>query len=138
MQELMFILLMVGILGLIFGGFFISKKFNLKEDDYSFVILVLNLVNYVSSKFEWKYKVGMVTVMEAVVDALEFVSSTYDLDQSEYDIIADLVFKETLTICQKYELETDPEFIKMLKFTVDFLLTDYKQEKEEEKKTLSN
>lgn len=120
MEILVYSLIVVAIVGIIAGGIWLSKKYNVDAKDYEFVLMLLGLINYVTMQIEWKYKEGIANVMEIVIEAVTIVKETEEI--SNPILIKDYALEEAKKICEERGIEVDAEFVSMLNVALDYLL----------------
>jgi hypothetical protein len=122
MDILIYLGIILGVTSLVAFSVYIRNKFNIKTQDIEFAMLVLGLVDYVTSKTEWKYKEGASTVMGVVAESLEITLETYSKENLNKEVLSELVFLKSKELCEHYGMEVDLEFEKMLRMVVAHLI----------------
>jgi len=125
MDILVYMGILIGIVGIITLGIYLIKKFNVKTQELDFAILVIDLVNYITCKFEFKYKEGAGVIMRYTVEALKLVLKYDTLDNKDYETKIDLIFDKAKTVCEDNGISVDNELETILYNTVIYIVKNY-------------
>lgn len=117
--------IMLGICVVTFLGVYLKKKYSITKEEIDFMKLILDTIDYITSKTEFKYKIAISTIVEYVIDAIDFVDE-YETIKNEEDRRQKIKDK-ALEICVDYGIEVDDEFIQILDDMIDYLLVTIKK-----------
>lgn len=113
MEILMYFVLLIVVTGIVVGTLYLTKKYKIEitEEDLDTVGLVLALVDYVNSKFEYRYKGSITEIMEYVKIAFDMVHEVTEINREtsddSYFIVKDLIFEKTKELLLLNEVEVD-------------------------------
>lgn len=122
-----FMYLMVSGLLLLFAvsWSFIGKKMDLQDKDIDFIKRVLDVVDYITKQFEFKYKDDISKIVMYTIEALDFVDQFDATTDPEIRFI--LVKDRAIYICEREGIDLgDGAIIEIVDRIVELLL---KQEK---------
>lgn len=117
--------IMLGVFLVAFGGVYLKKKFNINKEEIEFMKLILDTIDYITSKTEFKYKIAISVVVEYVMEAINFVDE-YEVIENEEDRKQKIKDK-ALEICAYYGIEVDEGFIQIVDDIIDYLLKAIKE-----------
>ncbi len=116
MEFLFYVLFAVAVVGLIFLG----KLLKVKDNETKFAKLILEIVDLVNAKVEWKYSGSLTTVIDYAIMALNVVEETNDC--TDYNKLKELVKNKATEICVLNGIEVDDDFVNLLGNIVDILI----------------
>lgn len=121
MDILIYLGILIGIIGIGFGGVYLKKKFDIKNSDIEFLQLILEVCDYITSKFEFKYKKGISLIIEKCLEAIMFVEKIESIEDIEQKII--LCKEKAIELCMECGIDIEdgtPEIIdKIIKYIFD-------------------
>jgi hypothetical protein len=119
-MEYCIILLLAAIIGI--GGGILVAKLNIKDSVLNFVQLLLDGVDYISSKIDYKYSGSVSEVIEYVIEAIELVQDTVsvtDINQKKQ-----LIEDKASEICQENGIEVDEDLLKIIDEAIQFFIDE--------------
>ena len=126
------VLIAVGLIG--FLGVKFAKKYNITKDDLAFSALLIELIDYISSKFEYKYKVGVSKIISLVLQAINFVVLIDDIKDGDLQRFKELVFEKSRELCIAEGIDIDDGIEDILDSIVTYIIDKYIVVVEEEVK----
>lgn len=125
-QELINALIYIGIFIFITGFsvlfIWLKSKFNLQQSDLQVIQLILQVVDYISSKTTISFKKGISTVIKYCFDALKFVENFENVKDIEEK--KSLIKEKTLSICYENNILVDKEIILLVDLIIDYLISN--------------
>ena len=116
MEFLFYILFAAAVVGLIFLG----RLLNVKDKEAQFGKLILEIVDLINAKVEWKYSGKLTVVIDYAIMALNIIEETNDC--TDYNKLKELVKNKAIEICVLNEIEVDDDFVNLLGNIVDILI----------------
>lgn len=116
MEFLFYVLFAAAVVGLIFLG----RLLKVKDSEAQFGKLVLEIVDIINSKVEWKYSGKLTVVIDYAIMALNIVEETNDC--TDYNKLKELVKNKATEICVLNGIEVDDDFVNLLGNIVDILI----------------
>ena len=113
MDALYYVLFILVIGGVGFGGIWIKRKFNIKEEETTLLMLILEVIGYITANFEFKIKEGLSRIVVYCMEAITFVEEFEDINdlESKLEIIKDMAFE----ICHEHDIDlTDGVAIELI------------------------
>ena len=126
------VLIAVGLIG--FLGVKFAKKYNITKDDLAFSALLIELIDYISSKFEYKYKVGVSKIISLVLQAINFVVLIDDIKDGDLQRFKELVFEKSRELCIAEGIDIDDGIEDILDSIITYIIDKYIVVVEEEVK----
>lgn len=112
----------------VLGGIYLFRKYNITDKEAQFGIMLLELINHITGKFEYKYKKGVTDVMSIVIMSLRLVVESNQVHRDNpdsYFILKDLVFEHSKELCLKYDMTFDDGLEDILDEAVTFAIELY-------------
>lgn len=126
------VLIAVGLIG--FLGVKFAKKYNITKDDLAFSALLIELIDYISSKFEYKYKAGVSKIISLVLQAINFVVLIDDIKDGDLQRFKELVFEKSRELCIAEGIDIDDGIEDILDSIITYIIDKYIVVVEEEVK----
>jgi hypothetical protein len=107
---------------IVIGGTFLVNKFNLKDSTLNFVQLLLDGVDYISSRIDYKYSGNISEVISYVDEAIELVEesvSVTDINEKKQ-----LIEDKTAEICKEEGIEIDEDLLKIIDEAIQFFVDE--------------
>lgn len=118
-----FALIIVGFVG--YFGVKFAKKYGVAKDDLNFAALIIELVDYISGKFEYKYKAGVAKVINLALQAIEFVILVDDIQDGDLIRFKELVFEKTKNLCLAEDIDIDDGLEDILDAIITYAIDKY-------------
>lgn len=120
MENLIYVgvLLLIGLIG--FGGIWLKRRLNIRDDENTLLKLILQVANHVTSLFEFKFKYGVSTVIVYCLEAVDFIEKLEDV--SDIEIKIELIKEKALIICEKNNIPLDGGTIEIVDEIVNYLV----------------
>ena len=123
MDILIYVGILVGVIGIAFGGVYLKKKFDLKDSDVQFLQLILEICDYITSKIEFKYQEGVSIVVEYCLQAVSFVELFDDVESIEEKIL--LCKEKAAEICIDNGLSVDDGLMEIIDQVIEHIFETY-------------
>lgn len=110
----------VGIFGVVFGGVYLKKKFNIKDSEIELSKLIVQLVVHLAKKGEFKFSGDIETVAKYVIIAFDIVEEyeqTFTIEEKK-----DLIASEAMDICEDNGIVVDVETIELISNIIDYFI----------------
>jgi hypothetical protein len=120
MDFLYYVLIFIAVVLVSFGGVKLKNYYNLKESDIQFMGLVLKVVDYISSKFEYKFKDGISKVVEYSIIALVIVDETEKIDDLKQKLY--IVKDKAIKLCVENGIEVDSGIVEIIDEIVEYIV----------------
>lgn len=105
MEALYYVLFILVIGGVGFGGIWIKRKFNIKEEEAVLLELILEIVGYITANFEFKVKEGLSKIVLYCLAAITFVEKFEQINDLEIKL--ELIKDKALDICEERDIYLD-------------------------------
>lgn len=128
MEIMMYLLVILVTALVVWGGIYLFRKYNITDKEAQFGIMLLELINHITGKFEYKYKKGVTDVMSIVIMSLRLVVESNQVHRDNpdsYFILKDLVFEHSKELCLKYDMTFDDGLEDILDEAVTFAIELY-------------
>jgi hypothetical protein len=115
-----YLVICAGILGIVFGGVYLKKKFNIKDSEIELSKTIIDLIVYLANKSEFKVKSDITTVAKYVLLAISIIEefeSTATIEEKKQ-----LISEEALAICEENGIVLDKELIGLVNEIVDYFV----------------
>lgn len=120
MEELIYIGVLI-LLGLIsFGGVWLKRKFQLKEQETELLYLILQVANFITQKIEFKYQDGVATIVGYCLEALTYVEEFEQI--TDIDTKIQVIKDKAIEICEKNNIPLDDGTIEITDMIIDYLV----------------
>jgi hypothetical protein len=119
-QLLIYLGICAGIVGICIGGLYLKKKFNIKDSDIELASKIIEVLNYIIKKGNFKFSGQVDLVVKYTLEAISFVEEFENVDAISQK--KSLVEEEALQICKENGLEPDMELVKLVNEIVDYFV----------------
>lgn len=122
MENLYYALFLIVIGAISFGGVWLKRKYNIKDDENKLLHLMLQIANFITQKVDFKYQQGLVTVINYALEALAFVENFEEIQDIQEKIL--IIKDKAIEICEENKLEIDDGTIEIIDMIIDYLLEE--------------
>jgi hypothetical protein len=120
MDILIFLGFGIIFIGLIIGFFFLRKKLGLKDADIDNLKLILELIDVLNAKYDWKYTKELSVICDYVLMALKVAKD--NIDMTDLVKVREYVFLQAEAICQINGIIIDEALRDLLGKIIDTLI----------------
>lgn len=124
MENLIYFGLVIGLLGLGTGAVYLKRKLNISEKEMELAYMVLEVVDFITSQFEFKYKEDVSLVVEYVFMAKDFVEE-YEGLEGDYRVKIELIQDKALDLLDKNGVAIDDGTDEIVERIVEFIYGQY-------------
>lgn len=122
--DLVYLVILLGIAGIVGIAFFLRGKGYIKSDDIVFgkevLVLLHQAIGYLNSVYNFKYENEIENVIKYTIEALKFVEEHGDFDTLED--LSQAIFAKASEICEENGVEVTYELVELLNLTIHFLI----------------
>ena len=111
------VLILIGLIS--FGGVWLKRKFQLKEQETELLYLILQVANFITQKIEFKYQDGVATIVGYCLEAWTFVEDFENITDTETKI--QIIKDKAIEICEEHNIFLDTGVIEIVDMVIDYL-----------------
>lgn len=117
MDFLWFVLIAVAVLGVAIGITVLVDKFKIKDSSINTFQLIIELINKINKKYDWKYSGELDTICNYVLMAVNIAKA--NIDMSDKKKVREYVFMQAESICILNNIKVDEELRDLLGKIID-------------------
>ena len=103
------------------GGVYLKRKFDIKDAELEFVGLLMEVVDFITQQFEYKYKDDVTKIVQYVIEALLYIEQFEAT--SDVQLKRDLIREKALIIAENEGIDLESgEVIEIVDRIVDYLM----------------
>jgi len=114
--------LIIGVLVtvILIGGIYLRRTLNITNDQLDFAQILLNAVDYVSSKVDYQYDGNVSEIIAYVNEAIDFIQENEDIN--DLGILKQHIQDKTAKICEENGITVDPDLLKIIDSAIDYFI----------------
>lgn len=124
METLYYILAVAGLFALGYGAIWLKRKYNIKETEVDTVKLMLEVVDFITQQFEFKYDDKVSAVVKYCFEAMLFVEEFEGLE-GNYAIKIEVIQEKALDLMEKNGITIDNGTDEIVERVVEYIYARY-------------
>jgi hypothetical protein len=115
-----YLLVLAGIFGVVFVVTFLKRKFGIKDEEIDLAYNIINFIQYIAKKSDFKYSGDIATVTRYVLLAISICEDLEEADTIEEK--KELAINEALLICEVNGVNLDQELVGLVNEIIDYFV----------------
>lgn len=118
-----YMLIVVGLFALGYIGKQLNNKFNIKQREIQLLKLVLDVIDYITKQFEFKYDDDLSIIVIYCFEALNFIEK-YE-ETNDLSVKKELVKERALIICNNNNIDLANGVVEIVDQIIEYIIVNY-------------
>jgi hypothetical protein len=115
-----YIIIFILVTVVLIGGIYLKNKLNITNDQLDFAQILLDAVDYISSKIDYTYSGSVSEIIEYVNYAIDTIQENEDV--TDPAILKQKIQDETAKICVDMGIVVDVDLLKIIDSAIDYFI----------------